>query len=105
MAQLRYRVHGITAGTQIATVMFEGAPLEASIPNVIIELTYAGQDGRDHGSLTLKFTGADVAWASQTFTVDGLVDADFTKVAGPVVFAGADDQSHHVAIAEEASAV
>ena len=83
MPELLYRVHSVTHGTQMQELMFEGAPVQAAIPNMVVELAWDVKDGRDHGSLTLKFVGTDMAWAKETFVQDGQVEVSFTPVAAP----------------------
>ncbi len=77
---LRFRVHSNVPGTEMKRVIFEGQEVEASVPNAIVELAWDSKDNRDHGSLTLKFAGGDMAWARDTFVQDGEVDLSFSPV-------------------------
>jgi hypothetical protein len=80
MAELVYRVHSVVPGTQMQDITFEGQPVQAAIPNMVVELSWDVKDGRDHGSLTMKFVGADIPWAKETFVQDGEVAVSFAKV-------------------------
>jgi hypothetical protein len=78
---LRYRVHGINEVPKTRKVMFEGNEVEAVMHALEVELSWDDKDGRDHGSMTLRFMGAEeVNRARSVFAVDGHVEAHFSKV-------------------------
>jgi hypothetical protein len=77
--QLKYRVHGVSSGTQRTKVVFEGAEVEAEVPSLSIELSWDSKDNRDHGSLALNFVGADIVWAKETFRQDEEISITFER--------------------------
>lgn len=80
MIQLLYRVHSVVPGTQMQMIEFEGHEVEAAIPNLEVELSWDGKDGRQHGSQTLRFVGQDMAAAREIFVQDGMVELSYSKV-------------------------
>lgn len=67
---VKFFVHGVSTAQVAATVQLDGVDVRAAIPGYEVELT--SEDGR-HGSITLRFVGADVADAMMKFKTGEVV--------------------------------
>ena len=73
---MQYKVHNVSGSQVPVSVPFEGAQVKALVDSLEVELT---SDSR-HGSTTLRFVGAEIAEAKETFLQDATVELTFKKV-------------------------
>jgi hypothetical protein len=71
---LKYFVHSVNPTEVWHQVAFRGTEIQARVPGLEVQLTHEDAATESaHGSLTLRFVGADADAAKEVFKQDGFV--------------------------------
>lgn len=78
---IRFNVHGVNKTKVSRPVKMDEETVQADVDCLEVELT---TEAEVSGSLTLRFTGKDIAEAEKAFVPGEMVEAPFTSLGKPV---------------------